>query len=155
MNFNAVDILSVIRNEHDEDQHQRSISRICIYAIRVKVFQQSQLIRNQKRLAVRDFLENLVYSHEFKGVMRSTTLVLGGNLLDVASDGFVLYQINRTLATLGRDFADWHIGDFKLISQVAIVCKSPTDVSRLMSFALSSINFSFDRERRYLAEVNQ
>ena len=87
--------------------------------------------------------------------MRSTTLVLGGNLLDVASDGFVLYQINRTLATLGRDFADWHIGDFKLISQVAIVCKSPTDVSRLMSFALSSINFSFDRERRYLAEVNQ
>ena len=100
-------------------------------------------------------LLDLVYSHEFKGVMRSISLVLGGNMLDVASDGFVLYQINRTLATLGRDFADRHIGDFKLISKVAIACKSPTDVPRLMSFALSSIDFSFDRERRYLAEVNQ
>ena len=97
----------------------------------------------------------LVCSHELKGVVRSISLILESDLLAVTSDGFVVYQINRTLASLGWDFADRRIADFKLISIVAIACNSSTDVSRLTSFSLSYIDFSFDRERRYLAEVDQ
>ena len=33
----------------------------------------------------------LVYSDEFKGVMRSISLILEGDLLAVISDGFVVY----------------------------------------------------------------
>ena len=52
------------------------------------------------RLATRGFLESfekllvLVYSDEFKGVMRSISLILEGDLLAVTSAGFVVYQIN-------------------------------------------------------------
>ena len=172
MNFNAADIIIVIRNEHDEDQHQisifsdlhlwlqvkgflavsvdkelglalrmqfsscpldglliqdfREISDWCINSDRLRAMSSFK-----GRLAIRGFLEIfekllvLVYSHEFKGVMRSISLILEGDSLAVTSDGFVAYQINRTLASLGRDFADRRIADFKLISNVAIACNSP------------------------------
>ena len=42
----------------------------------------------------------LVCSHELKGVVRSISLILESDLLAVTSDGFVVYQINRTLASL-------------------------------------------------------
>ena len=202
MNYNAADIISVIRNEHDEDQHQLSVFSDLHLWLQIKGFLAVSLDKKldlalrmqfsscpldglsiqdfreisdwcidsdrlramssfKGRLAIRGFLESfekllvLVYSHEFKGVVRPISLILEGDLLAVTSDGFVVYQINRTLASLGRDFADRRVADFKLISNVAIACNSPTDVSRLMSFSLSSIDFSFDRERRYLAEVNQ
>ena len=42
MNYSVADIISVIRNEHDEDQHQRSI----FSDLHLRDFQQSRLIRN-------------------------------------------------------------------------------------------------------------
>lgn len=61
----------------------------------------------EETLGIRGFLENfekllvLVYSHEFRDVTRSISLILKGDLLAVTSDGFVVYQIYRTLAYWG------------------------------------------------------
>ena len=103
-------------------QDFREISDWCIDSDRLRTMSMFK-----GKLAIRDFLESfekllvLVYSHEFKSVMRSISHLFEGDLLAVTSDGFVVYQINRTLASLGRDFADRRIADFKLISNVALL----------------------------------
>ena len=113
------------------------------------------------RIAIRGFLENLekvlilVYSAAFKGTTGLLSALLEGDALNVTSDGFIVYQIDRALASLGRDFADRRVSEFKMASAIQISCNSPLEMSSLMSISLSRIIFSFDRERRYNSEVNQ
>ena len=60
----------------------------------------------------------LVYFAAFKGVTGLLTTLLEGDALRITSDGFIIHQIDRALASPEQDFADRRVSGFKIVSAV-------------------------------------
>ena len=80
---------------------------------------------------------------KFISPLTGISIERGGSLGEVKKYWKIMTTPIDRLLSLGRDSADRHAADFKVISNGVIACNSAVDISRWM---WSFIDFSFDRE---------
>ena len=84
---------------------------------------------------------------KFISPLTGISIERGGSLGEVKKYWKIMTTPIDRLLSLGRDSADRHAADFKVISNGVIACNSAVDISRWMwYFSLSFIDCSFDRE---------